>query len=391
MNNPNVKHITAVTKVFGDGQKCIAAEVEYDRPLPPSVSPAGFEVQNRTVTGARVEGNTVFLSLSPEDAPAATFHPGMPWERLPPRIDPARAVVTQVRPIPAPDGGEIAPAGADENDRVKNLVADDFVQGTFEGIAYNLYIPKGLAPGERCPLVQFIHDAGPCGPDPRLTLAQGNGATVWAEPEFQARHKCFVLAPQFDGPPIVDDEGHVDPRLETAKRLLDRICAQYPVDRDRLYTTGQSMGCMSSIVLNCRYPGLFAASLLVAGQWSERDIPNLERARLWIVNSVGDAKSFPGMNQITCELESRGVRVARRVMDARAAPEAWNAAAAELAATGASVIHTPFAIESVAGGWHSRGGEHHVATWALAYNVEAIREWLFSQRKENAQAASGLG
>lgn len=381
MNNKHIRHITAVAEVFPDGQRCVRVELEYDRALAPGAAADAFSVRERSVTAVHVEGNIVTLELSSEDAAARTFRPGNPWQHELPTVAEAKLAVTQLRPIPAQDGSAIEPAGEDESDRALSPVADDFIQGEFEGLKYNLYIPKDMASGEKYPLVQFIHDAGPCGPDPRLTLTQGIGAVVWASPEFQDRHKCFVLAPQFDLPSIVDDEGHVDPRLDILKRLLDRLCDEYPVDRARLYTTGQSMGCMSSIVLNCRYPELFAASYLVAGQWSERDIPNLEKAKLWMVCSVGDAKAFPGMNQIACELESRGVRVARKIIDARASQEELTAATAELVSGGAAVIYTPYAIESVADGWHSRGGAHHVTTWQHAYGLEAAREWLFAQRR----------
>lgn len=381
MNNKHIKHITAVTKVFPDGQRCVRAELEYDRPLVSGVAVDTFSVQERTVIAVHVDGSIVTLDLSPEDAAARTFRPGNPWRHDLPTVAAAKVVVTQIKPLLAQDGSPIEPSGWDESDRVRNPVVDDFIQEEFEGLKYNLYIPKDLAAEEKYPLVQFIHDAGPCGPDPQFTLTQGVGAVVWAAPEFQARHKCFVLAPQFDVPSIVDDEGHVDSRLDTLKRLLDHLCEKYPVDRTRLYTTGQSMGCMSSIVLNCRYPNLFAASYLVAGQWSERDIPNLEKARLWMICSVGDAKAFPGMNQIACELESRGVRVARKVIDARASQDELTAATKELVSGGTGVIYTPFAIESVADGWHSRGGAHHVTTWQYAYGLEAAQEWLFAQQR----------
>jgi len=382
MNNKHILHITAVTKVFPDGQRCIGAELEYDRPISDSLTTGDFSVAGRTVEGVSVNENIVTLSLSPSDEGAETFHHGNPWQHKLPVLESAKVRVSQIKPIAAGDGSSIEPAGEDENDRVRNPVVDDFIQGEFEGLKYNLYIPKEMEPGTVYPLVQFIHDAGPCGPDAKLTLTQGVGAIVWAEPEFQAKHKCFVLAPQFDVPSIVDDDGNVDPRLDTAKKLLDHICNTYPVDKSRLYTTGQSMGCMSSIVLNCRYPGLFAASYLVAGQWSERDIPNLEKAKLWMVNSVGDAKAFPGMNQIACELESKGAKVVRRVIDAGASQEELCAIAKELTATGASVIYTPYAIETVADGWHSRGGAHHMATWTKAYGMEAAKEWLFSQSSD---------
>lgn len=416
MNNKHILHITAVTEVGPDGQKCTQAELEYDRPLAADTAADAFEVENRTITGIEVSGNTVILLLSPDDEAASLFHPGNPWQHTSTVLDEAVATVRQCGLVRAADGSVMDTAGtsadedlnanakaasgvepsaiggsrkaaapvctaADQNDRVCNLVVDDFIQGEFEGLSYNLYIPKDCEPGKTYPLVQFIHDAGPCGKEPKLTLTQGVGAIVWAKPEEQARRKCFVLAPQFDGPPIVDDDWNVDPRLETAKRLLDWVCEQYPVDRSRLYTTGQSMGCMSSIVLNVRYPDLFAASYLVAGQWDDRQIQGLEKQNLWMLNSMGDAKAFPIMNQMACEMESKGALVARKVIDAGATQEEYDEIAKELIATGANVIYTPYKIETVANGWSSRGGEHHMNTWKTAYDIEAIREWLFSKEK----------
>ena len=79
MNHKHIKHITAVTKVFPDGQRCVRAELEYDRPLTPGVTADTFSVQERTVTAVHVDGNIVALNLSPEDAAARTFRPGNPW------------------------------------------------------------------------------------------------------------------------------------------------------------------------------------------------------------------------------------------------------------------------------------------------------------------------
>lgn len=381
MNNEHILHITAVTEVKGKGQKCTKAVLEYDRDLSGCPEINTYAVEDRTVTGISADGKTVTLELSDTDAAASTYHPGNPWKKIPTVIDTASVTVSQLKEVKAQDGTIIPPAGADASDRVENLVVDDFIQGEFEGLAYNLYIPRDCVPGETYPLVQFIHDAGPCGKDPFLTLTQGIGAIVWARPQEQEKRKCFVLAPQFDGPPIVDDNWNVDPRLETAKRLLDWVCDTYPVDRNRLYTTGQSMGCMSSIVLNVRYPDLFAASLLVAGQWNERAIQGLEKQKLWMINSMGDAKAFPGMNQMACEMESKGALVVRKLIDARASQEEFAQVAKLLTDTGANVIYTPYTIESVADGWHSRGGAHHTATWTTAYEIEAIREWLFSNSR----------
>ena len=90
------------------------------------------------------------------------------------------------------------------------LIAEDFKQLTFKDektgvtLRYNLFVPKDYDASKRYPLVLFMHDASGANQVDNYTLLQGNGATVWASPRDQAKHPCFVLAPQFDEI-VVDD------------------------------------------------------------------------------------------------------------------------------------------------------------------------------------------
>ncbi|MCD8118420.1 MAG: hypothetical protein LUE29_02820 [Lachnospiraceae bacterium] len=390
MNNLHIKRITAVTEVFPDGQKCTGVELSYDCIFKEEmVTREDFEVQNRTVLSASVRpgkgegGCTVYLALSPDDRDAATYlPPGPPSEGGMAHVIPARVRVAQIHNLTAEDGSRIPEAPCDENDAVRNFLVDEFIQGEFEGLAYNLFVPRNYDAAKKYPLVQFIHDASVCSDEVLCTLAQGVGALVWMTEEAQAKQECFVLAPQFAPPTIVEDNGWVDERLETEKRLLDKIVRDYSIDPSRLYTTGQSMGCMSSMVLNLRYPNLFAASFFVAGQWDERQFrgSGLQNKNFWFLNSQGDAKAFPGMNQILVVLEREGAKVAREVWRADEFQETYRKKLEKLAATGANMIYTPYEITTVADGWHSGGGEHHVTTWKHAYGIEAVREWMFSKK-----------
>lgn len=387
MNNPHIVKITAITKVFAaGGQKCVGAEILYDQPIDPaSVSADSFEAEDRTVTGISADGSLVSISLSEKDEKASLYFEGRPFGQVKPAtVISAKVLVRQVREIRSADG-TVLPAWetADSNTDARDDLADRFIQGSFEGLEYNLFIPEDYDPSKKYPLVQFIHDAAVCGDNVKCALAQGVGALVWVTPEAQKKHPCFVLAPMFAPPTIVDDDFNVDHRLEVEKRLLDKIVSEYSIDTGALYTTGQSMGCMSSMVLNLRYPNLFAASLFVAGQWDERQFQGsgLEKMHAWFINSEGDAKAFPGMNQILWVLEKEGAKVAREVWKTGQSQECYHESAERLAATGANIIYTPYDITTVADGWHSNGGEHHVNTWRHAYFVEAVRDWLFDQHK----------
>ena len=372
-----IERVTAVTEVFQGGTRVTEALLSVSGPFSPAdLDPSALSVQQitedgkisaRTVTGVRKQDDkTVVLALSPEDQHAAVYRSGDPWTGVRARILPARILVNGI-----------------ENDATENRICDDFETGTFGDICYSLYVPRGYDPKKSYPLVQFIADASACGSDPRLSVQQGYGAVSFADPRQQEKHPCFVLCPQFDIPAIVDDDGHVDARLETAKRLLDHVIQTYSIDRNRIYTTGQSMGCMSSLVLNLRYPDLFAASFFVAGQWNENAFrgAGLEDRHFWFLSSQGDAKAFPGMNQILAVLEREGAEVARKVWDAGLDQEAYRKMAKDLTETGANMIYTPFRMETVADGWRRIGGEHHVDTWRYAYRIDAIHDWLFDQTR----------
>lgn len=377
----DVVHITAVTNVKPDGEKCTEAVIEYKENIDNSILELDtYEVKDRTVIRIEAEGSKVTLYLDEKDKLAATIRPGMPWKGRYASLTEAEVLIRQNRDIRTQNGRIIEKtAGWMKSDQVCNKEEELFIQMKYQNQNYNLYIPKNYDPNRKYPLVQFIHDAGACGKDTRLALAQGMGALVWASPEVQKDHPCFVFAPQFDGPPIVDDDWNVDERLEDAKEALDNVLELYSIDRNRIYTTGQSMGCMASIVLNVRYQNYFAASYLVAGQWDERNIRGLEKQKLWMLCSQGDAKAFPIMNQMCVNMERAGAKVFRRVINAGLSQEKYAEIADEIAKEKPNIIFTPYKLETVADGWHSDGGEHHVTTWQTAYDIKMIREWMFAQ------------
>lgn len=391
-------NVTAVTGNYPNGQRIDRARVTYDCRLSEDVSAAAFAVADRTITGIHTEGDTVTLFLDIQDDMARLIPPDPPRKHKPgekpsgpPRdlppvvLRPVQVVVTQVEAISAADGSEIPADGVSRvSDRTEEPIVEDFIQGEYAGLPYSLYVPKDLQEGREYPLVMFIHDAGPCGPDPKITLAQGCGAISFAEPEWQAEHPCFVLAPQIDRHVhLTNDDFSCSKEIEDIKALLDYVVDHNPVDRKRIYTTGQSMGCMSSCELNIRYPDLFAASLLVAGQWSpEKMAASCPHNNFWILVSEGDFKAFPGMTAVTDAMEQAGAVVARYRWDGDIGGEKLTEYARNAMMERANVRFTVFNGSTVVPeGTDINPGSNHVCTWPVAYQVRGLKEWLFSHSK----------
>ena len=141
--------------------------------------------------------------------------------------------------------------------KFKQLMFNDTQTG--KTMAYNLLVPEGVEGGEKLPLVLFMADASTAGKEVTAPLTQGYGALEFASDRDQREHPSFVLVPQYTDWAVQDDWSTTD-EVEMTIRLLEKVCKEYNVDTNRLYTTGQSMGGMMSFYFNITHPDLFAAS-----------------------------------------------------------------------------------------------------------------------------------
>ncbi|MEV0737650.1 alpha/beta hydrolase-fold protein [Streptomyces sp. NPDC050549] len=183
---------------------------------------------------------------------------------------------------------------------------------------YNLFVPKDHNPRKSYPLVLFLHDASVVNVATEGPLVRGLGAVCWASPEDQARHEAFVLAPEY-GSVVIDDDCPPSTLFDATANLVESVTQQYSIDRRRRYTTGQSMGAMMSLGLNIKYPDLFAAAFIVAGQWPEAQAAPLAKKDLWILVSADDTKAHPGEQAISAVIQEQGTQVSTALWDGQSA------------------------------------------------------------------------
>lgn len=423
----HIKGATAITQVFGDGIRPTAVAVEYDEPIKgANLSPASFHVEGRTVTGVFAStsadpadragtGRFVIVTLSPEDTGAALAEkvqpqgggnnptanggggPGGPGGGPGKAGDiPSYDTIYKTPEVSVVQSGPVTrvddvviPTRHDAlaTTRVENLIVDDFRQLEFSDpktgrtLKYNLFVPKAYDASRSYPLVLFMHDAGATSDVTRTTLFQGLGAISWASPEDQAKRPSFVLAPQY-GEIIADDDSRTSNALDATISLIGALAREYSIDTNRLYSTGQSGGCMMSIAMNIKYPDFFAASFLVAGQWDPALVRPLAKEKLWILVSQDDDKAWPGENAITKVLETEGAKISRAVWDGTWTAEEFRTAFEAIDSEGSSINYVTFAQGTVIPeGQSTAGASGHRNTWRIVYAIEPIREWIFRQRK----------
>ena len=309
------------------------------------------------------------------------------------------ARIPEETPAPSPDhrgnggnrGGNGGPGGGmmggtptdPEIQVVLDGNAGKFEQFTFEdpdtgiSLEYSFYIPEGHDGTREYPLLMFIPDSTGAGKTAKQIVEQYYGATVWVTAEDQAKHPSFVLVPAFTET-VVDDNWNTSEQIEATIRLLSVLQAEYSIDAGRLYATGQSMGCMTSLYLNSRYPDLFAASLYVSGQWDIFVLEPLKGQTFFYITAGGDAKASGGQDEVMAMLDGAGIAYSYGTWNAQNSAEEQDAAVRVLLGQGRSANMIRFETGTVLGGV---AGMEHMASFNYGYKLSAVRDWLFEQSK----------
>ena len=276
-----IQQVTAIAKVYGDGEKAAAAAVLYPKDLQAeALSPQDFSVTRKTITAVytnnvpaltdvNIPGPYAVLCFAHENSVSDKAMPGKPPQgagnngkkgndapRNSNRVMPdVSLTVVQTGSVRAADGTVYLPSFHAVGSTVE---VDPSLAGfkqyeytdpaTGYKIPYQLYLPKNYDAHKKYPLLFFIADASANTSDPRMVLVQGNGATVWASPEEQAKHECLILAPAYTRQ-LVDsldmmttDSNTWTPGLTLVSDLLFDVIHRYSVDTNRIYGTGQSQG-----------------------------------------------------------------------------------------------------------------------------------------------------
>jgi predicted peptidase len=154
-------------------------------------------------------------------------------------------------PLP-PSGG----SNREQNHPSKVMRTEFRVTKTL-GLNYLQYVPeRGQGSREeKCPTILFLHGLGESGDDPSAVLRQGVPPYVAEHPDFP----FIVIAPQCPWntwwPELAD----------WLDQLLLHCKATLPIDAQRLYLTGLSMGGYGSWYLGALWPERFAAVAPICG------------------------------------------------------------------------------------------------------------------------------
>ncbi len=244
----------------------------------------------------------------------------------------------------------------------------------------HVFLPEDDTANGPYPVVFFIPDSSAVGSAERF-LTQGWGGLIWASAAEQEKHPCVVIVPVFDTVILDDHNGFVTTDyIDLMPRLVTEMAARYNGDPSRLYATGQSMGCMTFLITAANNPDLFAAELFVDGQWDVTTLTGLESQKFFYIVAGGDDKAVGGQDEVMDMLDADEVPYSyEKDWDAQADADTLNALVAEELEKGNDINMIRWLTGSVLNGG---SGMEHMASFDYAYKLEAVRDWLFEQIKD---------
>ena len=284
--------------------------------------------------------------------------------------------------------GTVSNALAADEEALVSTYASRFTQETYTdaetglSVTYNLFLPAGYDASKSYPMVVFIADSSCAKGDPTQSLTQGLGALVWASDEWQAAHPTIVCVPTYSDTVLDDHNGYVTTDyVEATKRLIDSMKTKYAVDASRIYGTGQSMGCMTTLILASAHPDLYAGCMFVDGQWDVSTLKGLESQRFVYFAAEDDERAFTGMSEVKAMFEADGAPFAYAQWNGNWSFDELSKAATDLFSQGKDANFVSWATGTIEVGGGNGGGmgndSYHMASFDYAYRCIAAMEWLF--------------
>ena len=233
--------------------------------------------------------------------------------------------------------GKVSNTLAEDEEALISTYTGQFEESVYEdkesglSITYNLYLPEGYEESASYPMVVFIADSSCAGKDAAASLTQGLGALVWASEEWQETYPAIVAVPTYPETILDDHSGYTTTEyVELTKRFIDYMSTEYAVDTDRIYGTGQSMGCMTTLILASEYPDLYAACMFVDGQWDISTLSGLEDQTFVYFAAEDDTSAWNGAQEVMAMFDEDDVEYAYAQWDGNWSAEELSAAAQDL-------------------------------------------------------------
>ncbi len=141
---------------------------------------------------------------------------------------------------------------------------------------YLVVKPEKYDPDDKYPLIIFLHGRGESGDDLKLVKVHGPFKKV-----KELNLPVLIVAPQTP----IDERWDVD----MLSPFVDHVLEDLPVDRERVYLTGLSLGGYGTWDLAVRRPEIFAAIAPICGGGKPTQADRIKTIPVWAFHGAKDS------------------------------------------------------------------------------------------------------
>ena len=163
------------------------------------------------------------------------------------------------------------------------MITGDWAQSTFKNLPFALYAAKDLDASKTYPLILALHGKSSNNENGKQV---GGWMKSFTKPERYKKHPCLILAPLCYQPFGGGGGGWSEKPGDETIALIKDMVKNLPIDKERIYIMGHSMGGFGTCHLIGSEPRLFAAGVPISG--CSTDSGPLKRMPLWLFHAADD-------------------------------------------------------------------------------------------------------
>jgi predicted peptidase len=167
-----------------------------------------------------------------------------------------------------------------------SLITGEWALSKFKNLPFALYGAKELDATKKYPLILVLHGKSPNDENGKQV---GGWTKSFTTEAHYAKNPCIVLAPLCYQPFGITGAGWSDKPGTEAVALVKELLKSLPIDKDRVYCVGYSMGGFGTCHLINAEPRLFAAGVAVAGCTGPETADTFKKVPLWLFHAADDA------------------------------------------------------------------------------------------------------
>ena len=194
-----------------------------------------------------------------------------------------------------PTGAAESPGGkgAEKSNECTKQITGKWERLEDAGLKYRIFAGPELKGSKLQPLLIFLHGKGG---DVMSPDVPGQAADFAKAANYKKR-PCFIIAPQCPA-----NEFWSGDNCANVIKIINTLVRNLPVDKERIYITGYSMGGFGTFDIVAREHKFFAAAVPVSGGGNPGTAASMKRVPFWVFH--GDADTVVNVEQSRTMVEA---------------------------------------------------------------------------------------